>query len=81
MGMIENRREPRHRTFKGGSILFGAAAPIDCIIRNISDAGAAIDVPPVGIPDTFTLLIKPELRKRDCQVIWRSSSRIGVRFI
>ena len=79
--MAELRGSPRLRTFKGGSIIFGVAAAIDCIIRNMSDNGAALEVEsPVGIPDDFTLLIKPEFVKRNCHVIWRAAKRIGVRF-
>jgi hypothetical protein len=80
--MSENRRSARLRTYKGGSIMFGVAAAIDCIIRNMSDIGAALEVDrPVGIPDEFTLLIKPEFVKRNCQVAWRSTDRIGVQFL
>jgi hypothetical protein len=80
--MDENRKSPRLRTLKGGSILFGTAPAIDCIIRNMSDSGAQLAVQsPIGIPDDFTLLIKPELRKRDCLVAWRKAARIGVRFV
>jgi hypothetical protein len=77
----EHRTSPRLRTLKGGSILFGTAAAIDCTIRNMSETGAALEIEsPVGIPDDFTLLIKPELIKRNCHVVWRSAKRIGVRF-
>ena len=80
--MSENRRSARLRTYKGGSIIFGVAAAVDCIIRNMSETGAALDVEsPVGIPDDFVLLIKPEFVKRNCQVAWRSANRIGVRFV
>jgi hypothetical protein len=79
--MAEQRSSPRLRTFKGGSIMFGSTAAIDCIIRNMSDTGAALEVEnPVGIPDDFTLLIRPEIIKRNCQVVWRTKRRIGVRF-
>ena len=79
--MIDHRRKPRLRTIKGGSILFGTAAAIVCIIRNMSAIGAALEVEsPAGIPDDFTLLIKPEIIKRDCHVVWRSTDRVGVRF-
>jgi hypothetical protein len=78
--MAEHRRKPRLRTFKGGAILYGTSVAIDCIIRNMSDTGAAIEVQnPARIPDDFTLLIKPELIKRDCHVVWRTAERIGVR--
>ena len=79
--MAEHRRKPRLRTIKGGSILFGTAASIACIIRNMSETGAALEVgSPSGVPDDFTLLIKPEIIKRDCHTVWRSTERVGVRF-
>ena len=80
-GMAENRRKPRLRTIKGGSILFGTAAAVECVIRNMSETGAALEVAsPTGIPDDFTLLIKPEIIKRECHVVWRTAERVGVRF-
>ena len=79
--MVEHRRSPRLRTIKGGSIIFGLTATIDCIIRNMSDAGASLEVAnPGGIPGEFTLLIRPEIIKRKCHVVWRTGRRIGVRF-
>jgi hypothetical protein len=80
--MNEKRRVPRLRTFKGGSIIFGVAPSVDCIIRNMSEAGAQLAVEgSAAIPDEFTLLIKPELIKRSCRVIWRKAGKIGVQFI
>lgn len=80
--MEERRKTPRKRTFKGGSITFGLAPAIGCVIRNLSDAGASVEVEsPVEIPDDFSLLIKPEAIKRNCRVEWRSAKRIGVQFI
>lgn len=79
---MEKRSIPRLRTFKGGSVMFGVAVAIDCTIRNMSDAGAALEVEShVGIPGEFVLLIKPEGLRRTCRVIWRSAKRIGVQFV
>ena len=79
---MDNRRAPRLRTLKGGSIQFGLAAAIDCVIKNMSETGAALEVEsPVGIPNEFTLFIKPESTKRNCRVAWRSAKRIGVQFV
>ena len=79
--MNEHRTSPRLRTLKGGLIIFGAAPAVDCIIRNMSDTGALLVVNPVGIPEEFALIIKPEMRKRPCQIIWRSADKIGIRFV
>jgi hypothetical protein len=78
---MKHRSAPRLRTLKGGSIIFGVAPTIDCIIRNMSETGAQLAVQSAGaIPDEFSLLIKPEMRKQACKVAWRSGDRIGVRF-
>jgi hypothetical protein len=67
--MSNNRQAQRLRTFKGGLIIFGVAAAIDCTIRNMSETGACLEVGnPLGIPDDFTLLIKPEVVKRNCHI-------------
>jgi len=80
--MAEHRRSQRRRTLKGGTILFGAGSSVDCVIRNMSETGAAIEVEgSIGIPDNFTLVIKPELAKRSCRVAWRTAKRIGVQFV
>ena len=79
--MGDKRSKQRLRTLKGGSIIYGLAAAIDCIIRNMSQTGACLEVNnTVGIPDDFTLLIKPEFVKRNCHVAWRSLQKIGVQF-
>ena len=79
--VAEARRAQRLRTFKGGLIMFGVASPIGCLIRNLSTTGAALEVErEQGIPDAFTLLIKPEFLKRKCRVTWRAGKRMGVQF-
>jgi hypothetical protein len=78
----DRRFSARHKTLKGGSIMFGLAPPVECVIRNMSESGAAVEVKNVmAIPDDFQLLIKPELRKRHCQVVWRKHDLLGVRFV
>jgi len=79
--MSEKRRAPRLRTLKGGLILFGTAPAFDCTIRNMSTIGALLLINPIGIPDEFTLVIKPEMVKRSCRVAWRSADKIGVHFV
>jgi len=59
--MIEKRASPRVRTLKRGSIVFGVASTVDCVVRNLSETGACLEVAsPIGIPDDFTLQIRPE---------------------
>lgn len=76
--MDEKRISPRHRVLKAGTIEFNGGA-IDCTIRNLSTAGAALDVTsPVGIPAHFTLFT--DGAHLPCHVIWRREKRIGVAF-
>jgi len=50
-------------------------------VRNLSKAGAALDVgSPVGIPSAFTLMIDGEDAGKPCHVVWRKAKRIGVAF-
>jgi PilZ domain len=77
----EHRRTQRHRTLKPGTISFDRGAGIDCLVRNVSETGACLEVAsPVGIPDDFTLVMKADNLTRLCRVAWRSARRIGVSF-
>ena len=79
--MDEKRKVQRHRTLKAGSISFNRAAGIDCRVRNLSPAGALLEVASqVGIPDDFTLVIEIDHLKQPCHVIWRTATRMGVEF-
>ncbi len=78
--MQNNRAALRHRVLKPGTIEFNGGA-IDCVIRNISETGAALEVTsPVGIPETFNLVSSGDHTTRQCRVAWRKERRIGVRF-
>ncbi|WP_128923162.1 PilZ domain-containing protein [Bradyrhizobium guangxiense] len=78
--MDERRDKARHRVLKAGTMEFGGGA-IDCTVRNLSDAGAALDVTsPVGIPEHFTLFLQADGTHRSCIVVWRKEKRIGVKF-
>jgi hypothetical protein len=81
--MEERRRYQRHRTFKAGEITFaGRSAAIDCMVKNLSDHGAGLDVAsPIGIPDEFDLMLKGDHTMRRCRVIWRKAQKIGVEFV
>jgi hypothetical protein len=77
--MDEKRSVPRHRVLKTGTIEFGGGG-ISCTVRNMSVAGAALDVvSPVGIPETFTLVV--EHVSYPCRIAWRKPARIGVTFV
>ena len=79
--MDEKRKVQRHRTLKAGSITFNGAGGVDCRVRNLSPAGACLEVASqVGIPDHFVLVVETDHVKTSCQVIWRTATRMGVAF-
>jgi PilZ domain len=76
--MGEHRTAPRHRVLKAGTIEFNGGA-INCMVRNLSTSGAALDVTsPIGIPEHFTLIADGS--HLPCRVVWRKEKRIGVAF-
>jgi hypothetical protein len=78
--MNERRATSRRRVFKAGAIEFDGAA-VDCVIRNVSTAGAALEVASlVGIPHEITLNILTCNERLHCYIIWRKGKRVGVVF-
>ena len=79
--MDERRKVQRHRTLKAGSITFNRDAGVDCRVRNLSPAGACLEVASqLGIPDEFVLVVEIDHVKAPCHVIWRTAARLGVAF-
>jgi hypothetical protein len=79
--MIEKRTAARHRVLKHGTLAFDGGGGIDCMVRNISSSGARLDVAnPVGLPQSFTLVIKTDQFMRHCHPVWSNDTRIGVAF-
>ena len=79
--MIEKRAIPRHRVLKHGTLAFDGGGGLDCTVRNISSNGARIDLAsPVGVPESFTLVIEADQFMRRCHAVWSSEQRMGVAF-
>ncbi|WFU42155.1 PilZ domain-containing protein [Bradyrhizobium sp. CB82] len=79
--MEEHRSSYRRRVLKSGAIEFSGGS-LPCLIRNISQTGAAFEVmSPLWFPDTFALVIQSEHLRRLCRIVWRKERRIGVTFI
>ena len=54
---------------------------MNCLVRNISISGAALDVSnPLDIPERFDLVFKADGTHIPCHVIWRQGEQIGVAF-
>jgi hypothetical protein len=78
--LAEARKAKRRAVLEMGLIRFGDMS-MCCVLRNLSEAGAALDVGPQrGIPDQFTLVAFPNKKIYSCNVVWRERRRIGVAF-
>jgi len=79
--MEERRKVQRRRVLKSGNISFGRAGAIDCRVRNLSPAGACLEVESqFGIPEGFVLVIAHDHLTQPCHVVWRIANRLGVEF-
>jgi hypothetical protein len=77
----EKRIAPRHKVFKHGVLAFSGGGSIDCTVRSLSATGARIDVfNPVGLPESFVLVIESERFSRHCHSVWSRDKQIGVAF-
>lgn len=79
----QRRLQPRRRVLKSASVVLNnRASTIDCLVRDISDAGARIAVE--GLfrpPHEFDLKIPSARQDHACEVVWRHENQIGVRFV
>jgi hypothetical protein len=79
--MSEKRKTSRRRVLKVGTIALKSGGGFSCIVRDISETGACLEVAsPFGIPDDFTLVIENDHIQRSCHVAWRKDKRIGITF-
>jgi hypothetical protein len=77
---LEARRNLRQRVLDTGLIRLGDLS-VCCVLRNLSETGAALDVgPECLIPDRFALIVVRKKKIYSCAVIWRKGPRIGVSF-
>jgi PilZ domain len=77
---MERRANPRQRVFKAGTIEFDGSG-VDCTIRNISPAGATLEVAsPIGIPSEIILNVVSSHKRQNCHIVWRREKRVGVVF-
>jgi hypothetical protein len=74
------RAAPRIKTFKGAQITWPNGVPVRCVVRNISETGACIEVFDPVLQNTFDLIFDLNKAGRTCRVMWRKHPRMGVHF-
>jgi len=81
---IKHREIPRVEWNTAARIRFyRTSVTLPCIVHSLSDIGAGITAPNVAtLPDEFILeLSRGGARARDCRVVWRRKSEVGVTFV
>jgi hypothetical protein len=68
--MVETRIAPRYRVSNAGTIEF-IGGTIDCVVRNLSVTGAALEVSnQTGIPESFMLVMPGDGLRLLCHIVW-----------
>ena len=79
---LERRLAPRRHTMIEAEIVFeGGRSRLDCLIRNLSDTGAKLEVAKVAsVPQSFDLLV-PGHYPHPSRVVWRTIREVGITFV
>ena len=79
--MQERRKLARTRVLKGAKILLGKSSVIDCVVRDLTNRGAVLQVPNTyGLPESFDLTLDAGLSIRPSRLVWRKLNKAGVEF-
>jgi hypothetical protein len=84
MAVTTRKREPRKQLGKPAWItLDGGFAARQCVVRDISTAGAKIVMDEAtSLPATLRLAFARDARTgHNCQVVWRRGNCAGVKFV
>lgn len=71
------------RSYLGGRIAFGQrCCTMDCLLRNVSPAGALLVFEDTGsVPDHFDLEVPRKQETFPARLIWRRADRAGIAFL
>lgn len=79
---MEKRPASRIRTIMNARIIFNnGSSTLDCIVRNLSETGAKLEVSgAVTVPERFELDIPRKGERRRARIVWRRSDEMGIAF-
>jgi hypothetical protein len=81
MSMTEERRKSQRTDVDEMAYISASGSSTRCRIANMSDDGAALDVPDASfIPNCFHLMTERDRIVRSCRIVWIKQNRIGVEF-
>lgn len=77
---VDEQQSASNNVLEAGVLEFHGRT-VSCLVRNLSEHGAALDViSPRDVPDRFRLALPLEGTSHQCRLIWRSDVEIGVTF-
>jgi hypothetical protein len=80
--MQERRKITRTRVLKGAKFLLGNSSVRDCVVRDLTNAGAGVEVPnTIDLPEALDLTFNGSRSSRRCRLVWRRISKTGVEFV
>jgi hypothetical protein len=78
---LDDARKAKRQPVMDTALIRSGDISVCCAVRNLSTAGATLDVgPQTDIPDQFTLIVIPTKKIHSCSLVWRKGRRIGVVF-
>lgn len=79
---MEEKRKHQRAEINEAAYVSSGGSVMSCTVRNMSPAGAAIDVDnPAFVPPQFRLIMARDSSAYDCRVVWIQDRRIGLAFI
>ena len=79
--MRDRRGSARDRVLFGGRAEVDAHSSINCVVRNLSENGACVEVERhTRLPEEINLTIARKGRSYLARVIWREANRLGLAF-
>ena len=79
--MQERRKITRTRVLKGAKFLFKNSSVRDCVVRNLTNVGAGIEIPyTIDLPEALDLTFDSGRSFRRCRLAWRKINTVGVEF-
>jgi len=77
----ERRQFGRRRTYVHGHINARGRPSVPCVMRDVSEGGALLEVShPQWLPSRFRLIVEADGFEADCEIVHRGDDSVGVRF-
>ena len=78
----ERRQFGRRQTCVHATILPRGRPPVACVMRDVSETGALLEVAhPEWLPSRFCLSVEPLGIESDCEIVRRTEVAVGIRFV